>query len=123
MTPTEARANGLKPAAGYAFPQTDDFYEKFKDYNFGHDYWVAHSMWPWVEGIERGWLTNADDMHATWNGLNKGYHFEYGSDGRYPDWIAPEADGRDNWWPWLRNGFPDGMWDAVVAANADTYRK
>lgn len=123
MTPTEARANGLKPAAGYAFPQTDDFYEKFKDYNFGHDYWVAHSMWPWVEGIERGWLTNADDMHATWNGLNKGYHFEYGSDGRYPDWIAPEADGRDNWWPWLRNGFPDGMWDAVDAANADTYRK
>lgn len=123
MMPAEARANGLKPAAGYAFPQTDDFYEKFKNYNFGHDYWVAHSMWPWVEGIERGWLTNADDMHASWNGLDKGYHFEYGSDGRYPDWSAPEAEGSDNWWPWLRDGFPDGMWEAVDAANADTYRQ
>ena len=47
-------------------------------------------MWPWVEGIERGWLTNADDMHASWNGLDKGYHFEYGGDGRYPDWSAPK---------------------------------
>lgn len=123
FTPTEARANGLKPAAGYAFPQTDDFYEKFKDYNFGHDYWVAHSMWPWVEGIECGWLTTPDDMHASWNGLDKGYGFEYGSDGCYPDWTAPEAEGNANWWPWLRNSFPEGMWDAVDAADADTYGK
>lgn len=122
-SPTEARANGLSPAKGYAFPQTDDFYEKYQEYNFGHDYWVAHSMWPWVEGIEVGWLTSPSDGKASWNGLEKGYNFEYGSDGSYPEWSAPEAQETENWWPWLRSGFPEGMWEAVDAANADTYSK
>ncbi len=121
MTPSEAKANGLKAAPGYAFPQTDDFYEEFEAYNFGHDYWVAHSMWPWVEGIEQGWLTDPSAKQAGWNGLEKGYDYQYDGDGEYPEWTVEEAQDNEDWWPWLRSEFPDEMWDAVDRSNADKY--
>ena len=121
MSPSEAAANGLEPAAGYCFPQSDDFYELYAAYDYGHDYWVAHSMWPWVEGIEVGWLTSSDDGKASWNGLEKGYGYQYDSDGSYPDWTAEEAQDTEDWWPWLRSGFPEDCWDAIDAALSDLY--
>ena len=121
MSPSEATANGLVAADGYCFPQSDDFYELYEAYDYGHDYWVAHSMWPWVEGIEVGWLTSSDDGKASWNGLEKGYGYEYDSDGSYPDWTAEEAQEVDDWWPWLRSGFPEDCWDAIDAALSDLY--
>ena len=119
--PGQARSHGLSPARGYAFPKTDDFYEKFEKYHFGHDYWVAHSMWPWVEGIEKGWLTDPSDGKANWNGMEKGFDFEYAGDGTYPDWKAPESEGKEVWWPFLRESFPEGMFDAVAAAQKAKY--
>ncbi|MDO4322693.1 MAG: hypothetical protein Q4C61_09215 [Lachnospiraceae bacterium] len=122
-SPSEARANGLRPARGFAFPPTDDFFEKYEAYSYGHDYWVEHSMWPWVEGIEIGWLTDPSDGKANWNGEEKGFGFEYAGDGYYPDWTAPEAQEVENWWPWLRSGDPEGMWEAVDAAKEAAYGK
>ncbi len=123
VTPTEAKTNGLKAAEGYAFPKTDDFYETFAAYNFGHDYWVAHSMWPWVEGIEVGWLTGPEAPQAGWNGFEKGYNYQYDGDGNYPNWTAADAKDNAEWWPWLRSGFPEEMWQAVDQSNADRFSR
>ena len=120
-SPSEARANGLLPGKGYAFPKTDDFFEKYEKYVFGHDYWVAHSMWPWVQGIEKGWLTDPSDGKANWNGLEKGFDFEYAGDGTYPDWTAPDSEGKDVWFPWMREHYPEGMFEAVAAAQSAKY--
>ena len=105
-TATEAYENGLRPAAGYAFANTDDFAERFAKYNYGHDYWVAHSMWPWVEGVEVGWMNDPAEYKGGFQDITSEEYgaYTYEGDGEYPDWTAPEAsDAAENeWWPWLR---------------------
>jgi len=106
MTATQAYANGLRPASGYAFANTDSFAEDFAQYGYGHDYWVPHSMWPWVEGIEVGWMNNPAEYKGGFENITKAAYgaYAYEGDGQYPNWSTPEANDVQNeeWWPWLR---------------------
>ena len=106
MTATQAYVNGLRPASGYAFANTDSFAEDYANYGYGHDYWVPHSMWPWVEGIEVGWMNNPAEYKGGFENITQATYgaYAYEGDGQYPNWSTPEANDVQNeeWWPWLR---------------------